>query len=358
MKQLGKDWNLKPADHVWRAATAVVRGYIEGIDAKDMAKRMYPDDKVTPVILRAASTQATTTDPEWASPITHTAIEQAIEDIVAMSVSWRLELAGALRVDMGRIAQMTVPGRTVKPADAGSWVGEGSAIPVRQTNIYAGATLRPTKLACITTMTRELTEASNIEAVVRMLLTEAAGLAIDAALFSASAASGLQPAGLLYGLTALSPSTSTFGFDACAQDLGTLVQDVASRGGGRKIFFVAAPAQAVAIRFWAGGQFGVTPQNDVLPVAASAGLPDGTVIAIEPESLAFSIGDPTFTVSKVAALHMEDTTPTDLVPDGGSALAVPIKSMYQIDAFALKMLLRATWGMRAPHVAFMTGVSW
>jgi hypothetical protein len=358
MKQLGKDWNVRldnvRMDNVWRQATAVLKGYIEGVDPVEICKARYPDDRLTLALLeRAATTQATTADAAWAGPLTHTAIEQSVEDIVAMSVAWRLALAGALRVDLGNVASVTVPGRSVHAADAGTWVGEGQPIPVRQMNLYPGATLRPTKVACIVTMTRELTEASNIEAVVRQLLTEAAGIAIDAAMFSAAPASGVQPAGLLNGLTALPPtSTSTLGFDSCAQDLGVLVQDVATRGGGRKIFFVAAPAQAIAIRFWAGGQFSVTPATDVLPVAASVGLPVGSVVAIEPESLAFAIGDPQFTVSKVAALHMEDTTPQNI---GG---AVPVKSMYQIDAFALKMTVRATWGMRAPHTSFMNAVQW
>lgn len=356
MKQERSFNQEKPAKHFWRAQAAIVRGYVNGISAADAARQMYPDDVIAPIILRAATTQATTTDPAWAGPVARLAISEAIEDIVAMTVIGRLTLANALKVDLGRLASVRVPGRAVHAGDAGQWVQEGQAIPARQLQLLSGPTLTPTKLACLTTMTREMSETSNIEDVVERLLTEAAMISLDAAIFSAAAASGAQPAGLLNGLVALAPSTGSSGFDACGQDLGTLVADVASRGGGARAFFVAAPKQAISIRFYAGGQFYVSAQDDVLPVAASAGLADGTVICIEPESLAYSIADPQFDISTVGAIHQEDTTPTDIVV--GGVPATPVKAMFQIDALALRLYLRASWGMRAPHVSFMEGVAW
>ena len=344
----------RPSEHFWRAAAAAVRAYVESVAPADMVKRMYPDDKVAPIILRAASTAATTSDAAWAGPLAQLSISEAIEDIVAMTVAGRLARAGALQVDIGRYASVRVPGRATHAADAGQWVQEGHPIPARQLQILAGPTLTPQKLACITTMTREMSEASNIEAVVRQFLTEAAGMAIDAALFSASAATAAQPAGLLHGLTSLTPSAST-GFDAVGKDLGALVGDIATRGGGARAFFVASPAQAVAVRFYAGGQFYVAG-SDALPIAASVGLPAGTVVAIEPESLCFSIAPPEFSVANQTAIHQEDTTPLDIVA-GGTA-STPIKSMFQIDGMALRMNLWASWGMRAPHVAFMSSVLW
>lgn len=343
-------------NHLWRAVSAQVRAFVNGVPVGPMVKAMYPEDPVTPLILRAATTQATTTDPAWAGPVAHLSISEAIEDIVSMSVSGRLEAAGALRIDLGRNATVRVPGRATSAAEAGQFVVEGAPGPVRQLNILAGPVLSPTKLEVIIPMTQELVEASNIEDVVRVLVTEASGIAIDAAMFSSNAATPAAPAGLLNGLVALAPSTATLGFDACAEDLGELVRDIATRGGGRRAFFVGSPAQITAIRFWAGGQFGVTPQSDVLPIAAAASLSDGTVVCVEPESLVFAIGEPQFTVSSVASLHMEDTTPKDIV--SGGAPSTPVKSMFQIFSVALKMTCRASWGVRAPHVSFMDAVTW
>ena len=344
----------QPSNQMWRAAAAVVRAHVQGTTAAQIVKDMYPDDPVTPIILRAASTQATLTDPAWAAPLAHTAVDQSIEDIVSMSVAFRLEQGGAIRVRLGRLASLTVPGRAVTPADAGTWVGEGQPIPVRQMNLYAGAKLTPQKVAVIVTLSREMSEASNIEDVLKALLTEAAGIALDAAMFDANAANAQRPAGLLNGLTSLTPTASTLGFDACGQDLGLLVQDIANRGGGRNAFFIAAPKQAKSIRLcgWIGYRDGVGPAG-ILPVAAAVGLPVGTVVAVEPESLVFSIEDPQFSISSVAAVQQEDTTPAaDLLTKA------PVKSMYQIDAYALKMTVWASWGLRAPHVSFMSAVNW
>ena len=81
-------------------------------------------------------------------------------------------------------------------------------------------------------------------------------------------------------------------------------------------------------------------------------MPAKSCAGIEPESLAFSISDPEFAVADVAAVQQEDTSPTDLLTTS------PVKSMFQIDAFALRMVVYAAWAMRAPHAAYMTGVNW
>ena len=299
------------------------------------------------------STQATLANSTWAEPLARFAVSEAIEDIVSMTALDRLARTGALQVDMGRNASVVVPGRIIDPTTAASmWVGEGQAVPVKQYDII-GPALNVHKIEVNVVVTRELSEASNIENVLRMLLTEMAGLAIDAAVFSTAAASAQKSAGILNGLTALTGSAST-GFDACGADLGTLAADVASRGGGRVIAFIASPQQATQIRFWAGGQFDLTPGGDTtLPVAASAVLPAGTVIGIEPASLAFSFGAPTFSVTKIAALQLDDAPANTAI-----MTSTPVKSMWQIDAMALRMTLWGDFTMRAPHVAFLQGVAW
>ena len=345
-----------PSSHVWRTAAATLRGFLAGRPPADMLKSMYPDDLVAPLVLaRAASTQAVLTNTTWAEPLAHYAVSDAVQDIVSMSALDKLARAGAMQIDMGNIASVVVPGRVVNPANAKAmWVGEGGAVPVNQYTVL-GPSLNVHKVEANVVVTRELSEASNIENVLRMLLTEMGGLAIDAAMWSTDAASAAKSAGLLAGLTALTPTTGGAGFDGCGQDLGALTADIASRGGGRFTAYVAAPAQATAMRFWAGGQFSLTPGTDVLPIAASATLPDGTVIAVEPSSLAYAIGAPAFSVSNVTALQMDDApTGPDLIAGGTGH----VKSMWQTDSLVLRMSFYCDFVMRAPHVATMSGVAW
>jgi hypothetical protein len=333
----------RSSDHVWRAAAAAVRGFTSGASAEAANARMYPDDKVTPLLLRAASRPATLTDPAWAGPLAAYSVSQAVEEMVALSAVGRLISAGALRVDLGHFSSVAVPGRATTAAAAGLWVAEGGVKPVRQFNLSSGK-LTPHKLAVITTLTREISEASNIEDMLRALITEATGLALDAAIFSTA------PRGIFNGLTALTPTAASSAFDAVGQDLGTLVGDIASRGGGSNVVFIAAPAQATAIRFYSPGGSLETS------CAPSAGIAAKTVAVVEAASFAISIGAPEFMVSRVGALHMEDTTPTDIVV--GGVPSTPVKSMFQTDAIALKMEVWADWCMRAPHVAYMSPVAW
>jgi hypothetical protein len=109
--------------------------------------------------------------------------------------------------------------------------------------------------------------------------------------------------------------------------------------------------QATSLKLMAGAKFDFT----VLPTNAIA---VGTVIAIEAGSFVSGFSAvPEFDVSKETAIHQEDTTPADIVSSGGAA-AVPVKSLFQVDSIALRMILRCSWGMRAPHVSFLTGATW
>jgi len=241
---------------------------------------------------------------------------------------------------------VVVPGRVVDAASAGAWVREGEAIPVKLLN-FAAVTLVPRKCAVIAVFTREMAESSNIEAVVRQTLGEASGLAIDAALFSNTPADDTRPAGLLNGVTPITAAPA--GPDAMARDLAALINALAEHGAGLAPAIVAAPAQAFAIKLMAAAHFDA-------PVLAAA-IPNRTVIAIEPSSLAVGFDSrPEFSVSTAGTLHMEDVAPQPIV-DGG-AMAQPVRSMFQTDSLALRMLLRASWAMRAPHAAWTTNTNW
>jgi hypothetical protein len=347
---------IPASQYVWRAAAAKVRSFVQKRPVEQIISEFYPDDPVTPIILRGATAPAKLTDASWAGPLAALSVSDAVQESVSMSALGRLMLSGGLHIDLGTFASVVVPGRSTTPAGAGQWVTEGGVIPARQYTLL-GPTLRPRKLSVITTFSQEMSEASNIETILRALIIEASGPAVDAAILSNAASSPQKSAGLLNGLTPLTPSTAT-GFDACGRDLGLLVGDIATRNGGAHAMFIASPSQSIAIRFYAGGQFAIDPSRD-MPVAASAALPDKTVMAIEPSSFASTIGAPEFEVGTIATIHQEDTTPADII--GGSSPGTPAwpsKSMFQIDAIALKMTLWCDWCMRAPHVSFMNAVAW
>src|SRR5262249_26468568 len=154
-----------------------------------------------------------------------------------------------------------------------------------------------------------------------------------------------RPPGLLAGVTPITP-TAGGGTNAMLTDVKALVAALAAAGGGRNAVIVASAVQAASLSIMAGPHFTV-------PILASSGLPAGTVVVVESSSFVSGFSAiPEFETSGVVMLHMEDTAPADFP-------ASPQKSMWQTDSFALKMVLRCAWGMRAQgHAQYISGATW
>src|SRR5262245_8967203 len=341
---------LRPATHLFRAAAAAVRAHVAGVSKEKAVRTMFGTDIPTDIVLRGAAAPATTTTPPWAQQIAALAIDDSIMAITSLSAGAGLIERG-MKANMSGVMSLRIPGRIVDASDAGAWVGEGQPVPVRTQRMTTGPTLQPRKLVVITTYSREMAESSNLEAVAKALISEAVALRIDAALFSTTADDGITPGGILNGVTPIT-RTAGGGINAMAGDIRALIAALVTAGAGADVVFVCHPVQATSLTLTVGAKFN-------LPVLPSNQLATGTVIAVEASSFVSGFGAvPEFATSNQVPLHFEDTTPGDIVSSGG-AMAVPIKSTFQADLIALRMTLRAAWGMRAkPHVAFLTGATW
>ncbi|HMF28128.1 MAG TPA: hypothetical protein VKE42_05110, partial [Candidatus Cybelea sp.] len=257
--------------------------------------------------------------------------------------------ARGMRVAFAGHAAIKLPGRLLDSSDAGSWVTEGQPARVRAQRITAGPQLQPRKLIVLTSYSREMTESSNIEAVSRALISEATALALDAAMFSSNAANG-APAGILNGISAQTPTTGG-GLAALNGDMKLLMAALVAAGAGANPVLITSPIQAMTLKILAGPRFDLA----VLP---SSSVAAGTVIMVETTSFVSAFSPvPEFEASSHVALHFEDTSPTDIT-GGTPSPAVPVRSAFQSDILALKMRLSASWAMRAPHVAYLTGATW
>src|SRR5262249_51100101 len=149
--------------------------------------------------------QATTLDSTWAGALAASAVDDTIAAVTSLSAGADLITRGR-RVDLTGIAHLTVPGRIVSAAAAGSWVKEGQPGPVRAQAVTVGAVLEPRKLGVIAVFTSEIAASSNVEEFTRAVVSESAALALDAAMFSTNADDGAHPAGLLYNVAPLTPT--------------------------------------------------------------------------------------------------------------------------------------------------------
>jgi HK97 family phage major capsid protein len=244
-------------------------------------------------------------------------------------------------------------------------------IPVRQ-GLFTSQTLIPKKMAVITTWTKEIDEHSvpAIEGLLRAAIGEDTAISLDSVLLDANAATLVRPAGLLNGVAGLTP-TAGGGFNAAVGDIkqltGALITGTA--GNVRNPVWIMNPQQVNSLGLVAMPGVGVFPFRAELaagnlggwPVIDSGTVPLGTVITVDAADFVSVTGDgPRFEISDQATLHMEDTAPSDISTSGTPAVvAFPVKSMFQTDSLALRLILPINWTVRRPGtVAWVAGVTW
>src|SRR5262249_53481812 len=172
-------------------------------------------------------------------------------------------------------AQINIPGIAIPNAD---FVGEGAAIPVQIATTSAGPSLTPHKLAVLTSLTSEMMHNPNAEDLVKQVLIEATGPALDKVLLSTSASASDRPAGLLNGITPLTPAAAGQAkSEVLVDDLQALATALAPVSGNGNIVLVASPdaAAALMMRLPAGVEWPVLRSSSlaarsVIMVAANA----------------------------------------------------------------------------------------
>ena len=318
--------------------------------------------------IRAASAPATTTTSGWASQLVETSFSGFMELLMPASVYPGLSARG-LRMNFGRAGVISIPTRSATPTIAGSFVGEGNPIPVRQA-AFTAQTFTPKKMAVISGLTREIAEHSTpaLEGLIRNAIQEDTSVALDTILLDATAASAVRPAGIRNGVS-VTTATAGGGFAALVGDLKALVGALitASNGNLRAPVWIMNPIQALSIAVTqnAGGDFpfagdinGGTFQG--YPVIQSSTVTAGMMILIDAaDFVAIEGAAPRFDVSDNATLHFEDTTPLAIGTAGSPAtVAAPVRSLWQTDSMAIRMIMDVNWGLRRAALAWTQAVTW
>jgi Phage capsid family len=307
----------------------------------DRSGKSQWDDRVAGLLTRAASAPTSLANAQALRTVALSFVASLVPVSAAAAV-----IARSLQLTFDNAAQISVPALTLPTA---AWTGEGAPIPVVQGVSAAGALVDPYKLAIIVALTGEMIRNSNAEAFVRQVLLENVGPTLDTALFSANAAvAGVSPAGILNGIAALAASAATSPADAMVADIQSIATALAPAAGASQPVLIAAPAQAAALTLRA--------PRDLWPVLASAAVPDKTIIGVVPAGIATVIEPPRIEASSATA-HTDDV-PKEIVDIGG-VLAAPVRSFFQIDAVALRLVLPASFARRSANaVAWVTATKW
>jgi HK97 family phage prohead protease len=316
---------------------------------------------------RAATAPATTTTSGWAAELAQIQYGEFF-DILMPEGIYRPLSAKGFRATLGRFATLSMPTRSATPTVAGSFVGEGAPIPVRQA-AFLPVTIGLKKMAIICSYTRELAEHSTpqIEGLLQKLISEDTEVAVDTALIDNIAASAIRPAGLRNGVSGLTP-TAGGGFAALLGDIKQLIGVLSAANALRVPVWIMNPQQAISISLTinSGGFFPFKAEIDSgmlqgYPVITSNTMPLGTIIIMNADDFMSVTGDdPRFDVSDQATLHFEDTAPQQIGTSGTPpVVAAPVRNLFQTDSLALRMILPMNWAMRRTGVvAWVAGVTW
>ena len=340
-----KGISLRPDFHAQREAvmTSIARACLSiARRVKDKyAKDGWPDDRIAELVTRAAQPPTTTTSALALRQIAMHFVASLVPVSAAAAV-----ISRSLQLNFDQAGQISVPALTLPHA---AWVGESMPIPVVQGTTTPGALLDLYKLATIVSLSGEMIRNANAEAFVRQVLIEIRRPdARRRAVFGERGGAWCFAGRHSQLLAPLTP-TAGGGLAALATDVKALATALAPVAGGGPAVTVAAPAQAAALTLQ-------TPR-DFWPVYACAALTAGTVIALVPAALATAVEVPRVDKGENAVLHMNDA-PTD-ISTSGSAVAFPTKSMFQLDAVALRLILPASWARRsASGVAWLQNVTW
>jgi hypothetical protein len=253
------------------------------------------------------------------------------------------------------VAFINVPSFAAVPTGAG-FVGEAAPIPVMQGQVSAPV-LTLKKVSAIVVLSEELIESSNAEPLVRDVMMRSVGLALDKVLFDASAATGVRPAGLLYGVSATSETTLTGGsnFEQMCADMAKLAGVVAHIGG--RLIYIVSPSRCVNINLHTGYPLADVRMIEVVP---SAAVPDNEMICVAADAfVSATAGAPEIRAAKDATIHMEDTMPLAIASGSPGTVASPTRSLWQTRSIGLQLKAPIDWDLRSSTaVAFMTGLNW
>ena len=323
---------------------------------KKIALELYPGEPLVAralndlpgVVARAASAPASTTDAAWAGIWSQTRNADLIPAIAPQSLYAQLSPLG-LRLSFEGVNSLRLPTRL--STLAGDFVGESAPIPVRQMSLSANIIGPVKKMAAITGFSVELAERSvpSIEAVVRQAMADDTGTLLDTRMIDTGAATAVRPAGLLNGVTPITP-TAGGGVTALAGDLGALAAAIVAP---IDLVYLMNPADRIRALVLAPGLLGVT-------ILESAAITPKMVIALDASDLVTAEGDrPSFLLSENAVLHVDDAPLAIGTPGSPATVAAPTVSLWQEDLVAIRLILFCTWGMRrSGRVAAVSAVTW
>lgn len=322
----------------------------------------YPGHEATAIIAKADQTIGTATTAGWALELVQTVNQGFLNALIGYSIYPTIRDRG-IALSFDGVGTVKIPRRTAGTA-GGGFVEEGEPIRVGKITT-AAATLTPKKMGVIVAFSKELTKRATpaIEAIVRRAILEDTTSILDAAILDATASSDARPAGLLNGVSAVASGYGGGDHVAVKEDFKALLAPFISANAADTVTVVMNPAQALSIAMMDGPDNNMNWFNairDRVTIVESTHATAARLVAFRNSDFATAMGDmPEFDMSEQATIHMEDTTPLEIVSGTGPTTADPVRSLWQTNSVGVRMLMDVSWVMaRTGMVQWIDGTSY
>ena len=356
--------DYEPGELFVRQAAVTAIAHITRQHVGEVMRDRYRNDKgLEAIMTKADSVIGTTTGTNWAAPLLEESVEGFLDLFTNNSVYGSLRALGTSLNFAGK-GSIKIPSRGSSKKPAGGFVGEGNPIPVKET-YFTSQTMTPDKMAVIVPFSEELVTATNgqIESIIRAAIIQDTAEALDAILLDSTAVSAIRPAGLLNGVTLTTSAGATAA--NIATDVKTLMANFVSTDTPKSVRFIMNGARVLGLRTvtttTGDRAFPEVSMGNILgiPFIESGNCTAAEVYSVDGSSFYTAYDAPRFSMSNTAVLHMEDTTPLEIVSGTGPTTADPVRSLFQTDSVAIRMILPVTWKMvRSGMVDGIDTVAW
>ena len=354
---------IKASDLIVRAALCQFVSKVTGKPIERVLEDRYPGHEATAaVVTKADATIATTSTSGWASQLVQTATADFLDQLSPFSIYPGLAAKGIKVTFNNNQGSVTIPSSSSDTALAGGFVLEGDPIPVGRMTV-GSVSISPRKFGIITTMSKEAAMYTTpaLESVLRRSILRRTAITLDGLLLDTTAESTTRPAGLLHGVSAAATAFGGGDYQAVIEDINALMAPFDTANAGRSMVLIMHPQQARRLAMMPGpdGTFGWADRfMSEFTVLTSTNATARRIIAVDAEDFASGSGDvPQFDVSEQAVLHMSDA-PGEIVTASGT-VNDPIRSMFQTNSLALRMILPMTWKMRrSGMVQYIDSTTW
>ncbi|MGM4906267.1 phage major capsid protein [Tardiphaga sp. 866_E4_N2_1] len=343
-----------PGQNYTRMVIAKTLARIDDVSAVGVAHKRW--GQAAPQLvesIKAAVAGGGTESGEWGAELVHIDRYTAdfIEYLYAQTVFDKLPLREVP-------ANVNIAGQD--GAATGYWVGQSKSIPVSKAD-FMDVNLTPLKVAALAVVSKELLRDSSpsAEKLVRDALVEASAQRVDQTFLSpAAAVSGVSPAGILNGVSAITSAGNDI--DGVIADVKALYATFISAKNAKGLQFVSTESLAKSLGLmqnalgnWAFP--GLTATGGSLlgdPIVAGGNAGAGDLILLKPSDI-YKIGDRGVEVS----LSTEAAIQMDSAPDGASdtpTANASVVSMFQTDSVAIKVVRPLNFAKRrASAVAYI-----